>query len=205
MVTAAIERRIDCICIADHNETKGALEALRFASGKPILVIPGIEVKAKEGDILALNIKEKIAKGLGAEETIKEINKLGGMAIIVHPFAWPKHFKGNIRDLEEKNPDLLIGIEVLNAAIPDYANKKALDLAKSFGLLFCAGSDAHETDSIGKAFLEIEKDCHSAQELLEEIRKGRVVAKGGDISIFEKYMGVAKRTIRKLKRGKLRV
>ena len=60
MVEAAIKKGVDCLAICDHGEVKGALEAIEYAKGKPILIIPGIEVKSKEGDILALNVKEKI-------------------------------------------------------------------------------------------------------------------------------------------------
>ena len=56
MVEAAIKRGINCLAITDHNEIRGALEAIEYAKDKSILIIPGIEIKSKEGDILGLNI-----------------------------------------------------------------------------------------------------------------------------------------------------
>lgn len=63
---------IDCLAITDHGEVKGSAEAQQFAFSLPILIIPGIEVKSKEGDILGLNVKKIIPNGLSAKETIKK-------------------------------------------------------------------------------------------------------------------------------------
>lgn len=205
IVAAAISRGIDCICITDHQETRGVTEALRFAFSKPILIIPGIEIRSKEGDILGLNVKEKIPNGLWAKETIKEINRLGGMAVIAHPFAWPHNFKGDLKKLFRESSDFSLAIEVFNASIPDFFNKKALRFAKKLDLPFTAGSDAHGVDFIGKAFLEIPGDNLSPEEILEAIRKKNGKLRKEEVSFLEKIKWEAKRNIQKLKRGRLRV
>lgn len=205
MVASAISKGIDCICITDHHEIRGAIEALRFAFSKSILVIPGIEIRTKEGDILGLNVKKIIPGGLSAKETIIEINKLGGMAIIAHPFAWPRNFQGDLKGLFEQRSNFFIGIEVLNASVPNFANKKALKFAQDFGASFIAASDAHETDFIGKAILEIPGDGLSAEEVLEEIKKRNVKLKKEKVGLFEKITRQTKRSLQKFKRGKLRI
>ena len=52
VVDAAIQKGIDCICITDHNEIKGAIEAMKYGFDKNILVLPGIEILSLDGDIL---------------------------------------------------------------------------------------------------------------------------------------------------------
>jgi len=205
MVNSAISQGIDCICIVDHQETKGAKEALRFASGKPILVIPGIEIKSKEGDILGINVKEIIPNSLSAKETIKRINDLGGMAVIAHPFCWPHHFKGDLKKIFEENSDSFIVIEVFNASIPEFFNKKTFRFAKELNLPFTGGSDAHEKEFVGKFFLEIPGKNLSVGEILEEIKKRRGEIKKEEVSLFEKIKRQTKRGIQKFKRGKLKV
>jgi len=205
MVSSAISKGIDCICITDHSEIRGAEEALLYAFSKPILVIPGIEIKSKEGHILGINVKKHIPDGLSARETIIEIDKLGGMAIIAHPFAWPKNFKGNLKKTIEETRDHFVAIEVFNAAILNYANKKALEFAKSLNLPITVGSDTHEIDSIGRASLEIEGENLSVNKIFEEIKKRNVKIKSENISFFKKITDVLKRHFRKLKRGKFRV
>ena len=203
IVTVAVSQGIDCICIADHHETEGVNEALRFAFSMPILIIPGIEVKSKEGDILGINVSEKIPRGLSAKETVRKIDKLGGMAVVPHPFAWPHHFKGDLEKLFKECPNL--AIEVFNASIPDLFNKKALSLAKKLNLPFTAGSDAHGVGFVGRGFLEIPGENLSIKEILEAIKSKNVKLGQEKVSLFEKVKWEAKRNIHKFRKGKLRV
>jgi len=186
IVSSAISKGIDCICITDHQETKGAIEALRFAFSKPILVIPGIEIKSREGDILGINVREIIPNGLSAEETIRKISNLGGMAVIAHPFAWLHRFKGSLKKIIEENSDSFVAVEVFNASVSVFSNKKALRMAQEINLPFVAGSDAHEKEFVGRAFMEIAGKNLSVEEILEEVKKKRGEIKKERVSFFEK-------------------
>ena len=197
MVEAAIKKGVDCLAICDHGEVKGALEAIEYAKGKPILIIPGIEVKSKGGDILALNVKEKIPNKLSAKETIKKIREMGGLAIIPHPFGWLCSFKGDIEEIAEE----IDGIEVFNASIFGLGNKKALDFAQKFNLPFTAGSDAHFPGFVGKAFLEIPGENLSIKEVLEKIKNREGKLASSEANFFEKIINHSKSSIAKLKQA----
>jgi len=73
------------IAVTDHNEIRGALEALKFSSSD-FRVIPGVEVSSAAGHILALGVEEVVARGLPADETVDRIHALGGVAVAAHPF-----------------------------------------------------------------------------------------------------------------------
>lgn len=168
VVRTALERGIHCICITDHEEIKGAIEVMRAGYDKDILIIPGIEVTSKLGDVLGINVKKKIPRGLTFEETVKEIRKQGGMVVIPHPFSWPvAAFKGNKKDL-----CLADAIEVFNASLLDFSNKKAIYFSQQHNFPFTAGSDAHTVEFIGKAYLEIPEDKPIAgpEDILTAIR-----------------------------------
>jgi len=200
IVETALARNINCICITDHNETKGAVEALHFAFDKPILIIPGIEVKSKEGDILGLNVKEKIENNLSAKETIKIIEKLDGIAIFAHPFGFLCNFKGDLEKLiNEINPkNIPLGIEVLNGSLLGKGNEKALKLAQKLDLSFTAGSDAHSTRFIGKVYLEIKGENFSEDEILKKIQEKNVSFGGKAGAFFEKTEDLFKRSAAKI-------
>lgn len=185
IVETALEKNIDCLCICDHNEIKGAKEVLDYAFSKPLLIIPGIEVRSREGDILGLNVKKKIPSGLSAKETILKIRKVGGMAVIAHPFDW-FWLAFNFNGFENFNKEIIDAIEVFNASVWPFGNKKAWDFAQKFSLPFIAGSDAHCPEMIGKAYLLIEKENLSIEGVLEEIRKRNVKIGGKEASLFEK-------------------
>ena len=194
MVDMALKRGINCLAITDHGQIKGAIEAIDYAKGKPILIIPGIEVKTKEGDVLGLNIREKIEDGLRAKEAIEKIKKLRGTVIIPHPFALFYPFLCKIEEILE----LIDGIEVLNASVFGAGNKKALKLAEKFNLPFIAGSDAHFPNFVGKVFLEIPGENLSIEEILEKIKKREGKLGGKEASFFEKFFDHGRRNIIKI-------
>ncbi len=194
MVEAAIKKGIDCLAITDHSEIKGALEAIGHAKRKSILIIPGIEIKSKEGDILGLNIEKIIPNGLSTEETVKRIKEGGGIAIIPHPFGWFCSFK---RDLKEISKEI-DGIEILNASIFGPGNKKALAFVQKFNLPFTAGSDAHNLNLVGRAYLEIPGNNLSIEEIFKQIKNRNVKIGGGEAGFLEKLLDRTKRGIAKI-------
>ena len=201
MVEAAIKKGIDCLAVTDHNEIRGALEAIEYAKGKPILIIPGIEIKSKEGYILGLNIEKIIPKGLSARETIKEIREMGGLAIIPHPFGWFCSFRGNLEILMPE----IDGIEVFNASLFS-GNKKALAFTQKFNLPITADSDAHSPNFVGRAYLDYNPPTThpSIEEVLEKIKKREGKIGGSEANFFEKIIDHTKRNLAKLKMFKLR-
>ena len=194
MVDAALKKGINCLAITDHNEIKGVLEALEYANGKPILIIPGIEVKTKEGDLLGLNVKVIIPKGLSAKETIKRIKEAGGIAILPHPFCPFTGFKGNLEEILKE----IDGIEVLNASL-FAGNKRALRLAQKLNLPFTCGSDAHFPNFIGRAYLEIAGENLSIEEVIKAIKNKNVKIAGSEADFFEKIIDHSKRNLAKIR------
>lgn len=202
IVKAAIEKGIDCICITDHQEIRGAIEAMRFGFDKDILVIPGIEITTKSGDVLGINVKKIIPNGLSMKETIKEIRRQGGIAAIPHFFAWPlNNFRGKKEDFLAVD-----AIEIFSASLFNFLNEKAFNLSRKYNLPFTAGSDAHRADFVGKGFLETSKDIFSEKDLIKEIMENRVEAKGKVLRPWEMaknlflrkrmFYGFSKKTIR---------
>jgi hypothetical protein len=184
MVRTAIEKGIQCICLTDHDEIKGAVRAMKFAYDKDILVVPGIELVSTSGDVLGINVKKKIPSGLSIEETIKEIRKQGGIAVIPHPFNKPlNNFWGGEKVLKRAGPD---AIEVFNASVLfGFANRKALNFSKENKFFFTAGSDAHRKEYIGRGFIEIEGKVRSEKDLIEAIMSGRGKTGGKILGWFE--------------------
>jgi len=203
IVETAIKKGIDCLAITDHGETKGAEEAINYAKGKSILIIPGLEIKSKEGDILGLNIRTIIPNRLSAKETVRRIKEAGGMAIVPHPFAWfcaftpfrnrrfLTGFKGKLKDFINE----IDGIEVLNASIFGPGNKKAFEFSQKFNLAFTCGSDVHFPEFLGKAYLEIPGENLSIEEILKAIKEKRGKIGGQEAGFFEKIIDHSKRNL----------
>ena len=179
IINSAILKGLKCVCITDHGTIKGAINAMKFAFDKNILVVPGIEILSKSGDILGINIKRKIPNGLSVRETIKRIRKNGGIAVIPHPFDKPfTGFWGGKKSINDARPD---AIEVFNASVFfNSSNKIALDFSREKNLCFTAGSDAHKKEFVGRGYIEIEDNIFSEEDVISAIMK-RKAKVGGDI------------------------
>src|SRR5215510_12510063 len=69
---------LDVIAITDHDEINGALKAFELASNYGIEVIPGIEITTAEGDLLGLNITQKVDRGQTLIESVLQVGEAGG-------------------------------------------------------------------------------------------------------------------------------
>ncbi len=194
VVDEAIKKGIDCICITDHGEIEGATQAMKYGFDKNILVVPGIEIFSRFGDILGINIKKIVPSGLSVKDTVEEIHKQGGIAIIPHPFNWPVgNFKGG-----EKDFLLADAVEIFNASALGFTNKKAENLSKKMNLCFTAGSDAHRAKFVGRGYLEIPKDISSEKELIQEVKNKTGLGKGQSLNFKEKFENSLKMDLRKI-------
>ena len=153
------------IAITDHDRLG---VALRMSERHPEHVIPGEEVKTAEGiDVIGLYLREEIAKGTPARETIERIHGQGGIAYLPHPYAPGKGGGGRLAD--ELAP-LCDVVEVFNARLHDRAlNARAEELATRHGRLRGAGSDAHTLGELGNAFVEVGSHANRPRALLRAL------------------------------------
>ncbi len=156
------ETDLDLIAVTDHDSLNGALEARELcARGRYRFgVIPGMEVTTIEGHILALFVEEPPPSLRPVEETLAEIHRLGGLAIVPHPFTWLtrgmglRHLR---RILANENDGVHVdAIEVTNQTPAGRIGvRKARRLNRDeFGLAEAGGSDAHFLPVVGTAFTE---------------------------------------------------
>jgi len=173
----AREIGLDVIAVTDHDEIKGALEAVSIAHLYGVDVIPGIEITTAEGDLLALFVTEIVPKGLSLVETILRVRALGGVCIAPHPGATGMGMKSlsvasivkALRNSEAA--ETLIGIEAYNATALDRVSISTARLLTSYTNLASVGnSDAHVAEAIGLGATEFAGA--SAADLLSALRSG---------------------------------
>jgi hypothetical protein len=170
---------LDVIAITDHDEITGSLKALELAPRYGIEVIPGTEVTTAEGDLLALNVTEKIQRDLTLIETVLKVGELGGFCLAPHPMAGGIGMKSLsaysiLKALRDPDvPRTLVALETYNATTLDkMSNHYARILADRLDITQTASSDAHVVEAIGLGATEFEG--HTAQHLINALRKGSV-------------------------------
>lgn len=142
------------IAICDHNTNEGALEAAAIAHHYRVEVVVGQEVESSDGHVLGLWTPERVRPGRPAEDTVADIHRQGGLAVIAHPFAprwWHKH--GLCRGEKEVYDRVgFDAVEVANSTpLLFFANFHARRYWKSAQAQLAAtgGSDAHILSAIG--------------------------------------------------------
>jgi len=179
VLTRARQIGLDVIAITDHDEIIGSLKALELAPASGVEVIPGTEVTTAEGDLLALNVTQKIERNLTLIETVQKVSDLGGFCIAPHPMSNGIGMKSlsaySISKALHKSTvgQTLIAIETYNATTLDRtSNHYARILADWLDITPTASSDAHIVEAIGLGVTEF--DGRTAQDLLTALQNGNV-------------------------------
>ena len=150
---------LDVVAITDHDDIGGALLAREVhARGHyRFELVTGIELTTRSGHMLALWVDQPLRHLRPLGESIAEIHRAGGLAVIPHPLSYLTRSVGQ-RALErvlaegdlETRPD---GIEVANLSLAGrVTGAKALRLNRErYHLAETGGSDAHFPEEVGTA------------------------------------------------------
>ncbi len=168
-----VEReRLDVVCITDHNVTAAAVAAAERGIGARVIV--GEEIRTTQGDVIGLFLTERIPYVLPLAEVIERIRERGGLVYLPHPFDPGRStLKPAVAEklCADGHADI---VEVFNAKIEDQdLNRQAVLLAARYDLPGGAGSDAHDPEGLGAAYLEM-PDFDGPAEFLTALRQATV-------------------------------
>ncbi|MEM5811559.1 MAG: PHP domain-containing protein [Candidatus Aenigmatarchaeota archaeon] len=153
-------KKIDGICITDHDTFKGYEVLKKIAN---IEILPGIEIETNIGDIIIVGLEEIKGKYSDYNTIIDYVKSNDGLIVIPHPFDIFR--KGVLR--KTKN--------VYFHALEIFNGRCVLDIFNKMAKIFCiknkkigiAGSDAHMLEELDNCYLKYEGD------FFECIKKGR--------------------------------
>jgi len=149
----ARQHEIDVVCITDHNVTSAAVAAAERDIG--VRVVIGEEIRTPEGDVIGLFLAERIPYVLPLAQVVSLVRGQGGLVYLPHPFDPGRSSLGSAAE-RLCAAGLADVVEVFNAKIEDPAlNRQAAELAARYGIPGGSGSDAHDPDGIGAAYLEM--------------------------------------------------
>ena len=186
MVKAALNKGLNGIAITDHDTSEG------YNRVKDYPVIPGEEVSTQYGHVVILcNFPPTPPREI---EQLVDYSKENNCVIFPsHPFDI---FRAGIG--EKVFHYRFDAIEVFNSKAPKSANEKALKVSKDLKLPGLANSDSHVLEALGSAYNELEIREFNVDEILEEIRKGRVKPVGVGLTAKAKLKIVEWSILRKL-------
>ena len=171
IINRCLELEVNCIAIADHGTTEGALKMQDLA---PFKVIVAEEILTPYGEIMGMFLKETIPSGLSVEQTISQIKAQGALVNIPHPFDALRGLR-----LDDQELEALVGqidtIEVFNAREPFRdPSIKAQAFAQKYDIPGTVGSDAHTIGEISNACIEL-PEFNGRDDFLQVLRIGKVI------------------------------
>ncbi|HWQ66314.1 MAG TPA: PHP domain-containing protein [Methanospirillum sp.] len=194
------------VAITDHNEIRGALEAVR--SQKNCLIIPGIELETREGPHLLIYFSsagdlegyyhdlqrewrkenpDHIQK-LSVSECLIRAEEYHCLRIAAHPFGYFGINRGVLKCVEKQMLpgvlDHIDGIEVICGGMTQNLNMRAIQYADDHLIPFTGGSDAHLLSDVGSVLTGAPAD--TAEEFLESLRNRENVVVGKPSSYIRK-------------------
>lgn len=178
LVRRAREVGLDGIVITEHDWLweEHLLNELR-ASQPDLIILAGIEVSARDGDMLVYGVTDpfKVPKGIGWSKLCDEVHRQGGVAVAAHPYRWNQRFD----EIVEKQKPALDGMELMSSNMDAHLRQLAATYQARSGLPGFGNSDAHAEHSQGIAWTEFEADIRTNKDLVAAIRSGKLKAVAG--------------------------
>jgi len=195
VLTMCKKKRIG-VAITDHNEIKGAVEAMKQ---KDVFVVPGMEINTIEGPHLLsyfYNVSEledfhkkfiepkrivrpRFIVKMSMLEVMDKLENYNCATCLAHPYAplWTNFNFALLKNPENREVIKRVhGIEVISGLQRKISNIKARELQILFDKAPTAGSDAHWTKELGSC-LTLAR-VSDQNEFIDAIRKNRTIAIG---------------------------
>jgi predicted metal-dependent phosphoesterase TrpH len=172
LAEGARRHRLDVVFVTDHHTIEGARLAAEREMG--VRVVVGEEVRTPAGDLIGLFLTARVPYVLPLEAAAARIRAQGGLVYAPHPFDRLRAGIGAEGLARLRASGLLDVVEVFNAKVrhPE-DNQRAAVAARLHDLPEGAGSDAHDPDGLGAAYLEM-PDFDGPREFLHALRRARV-------------------------------
>lgn len=183
IIRRAVAIGLGAIAIMDHNDIRGARDAVRCAAHlksrgeipEDFVVIPGVEINTKVGHVGALFVDEDFPRHLSPCELVDAIHRAGGVAVAVHPY----HSTG-IRDAVFDAPFDAVEIEcgsVFGRKLVA-ANRALVEDARLAGTSKLGSSDAHYVRAMGSCYTLLSGiSAHSLESIKHAIISGNCTPK----------------------------
>lgn len=178
LVKAAVQRGLAGLAVTDHNSVE-CVARTRQVAGKELTVIPGIECKTMEGDLMGLFISERPV-GRSMMEVADQIKEMDGLVVLPHPTScfWRNSYSPQEMELINK----LDAIETFNARnVLRSLNQRAERFAAKFNKTRVGGSDAHTPREVGRGYTVF--TCREGDQVRKAILSGETHV-GGTLSPF---------------------
>ncbi len=186
LVDSARQNGLDGICLTEHDDFWPMDAARELTRRHGILVLPGAEINTDAGHVLVFGL-HRYKFGMHKPGFLREeADRHGAVLIAAHPYrrrflAGPGEDPAVRADMLNRALDdemfhLFDAIESRNGRGKNSENFFSEDLRQSLYLPGTGGSDTHRLEQMGTAATLFERRVTSLDELIVELRAGRMSA-----------------------------
>lgn len=198
----------DAFTITDHNTTKGLRYASRACEHLGIPFIPGLEISAKEGHVVAYGVErwEHPAYRLPLVEVLELLMEQNAVIVPAHPFDGRMGIGNLIFEPEIKRR--IHGFEIFNGASPRQnlrCTRKAGNLPGELAMY--AGSDCHSKVMFYRYHVELDCNSTKVDDILEAMRDTTKVKPVGSLLEILRWIGdyvpaeIGRRNLKRARKG----
>jgi len=173
LLSRAKERGLDGVCLTEHNALWKDMARLEDAAKRHgIAVFLGMEVNTHYGHTLVYGVQSFRNSMLNFDELCRVVESEGGLMVLAHP-QWVGVGRKPSMEIIGNH---FHGIEVLNGEVSNETNDYVSAMAATLGKFGTGGSDAHSPAAVGKCATRFENPVTTTEEMVREMRAGRVSA-----------------------------
>ena len=177
LLDAARKAGLDGVVLTEHDYFWPDEELAELRAAAPdLVVLSGMEVTGRGGDVLVYGITDPFAlpKGIGWGDLCREVHRQGGVAVAAHPNRWGQPFERVVREAGAE----LDGIEVMSNNMERELRVQAEELLVKYPHFAQLGnSDSHAPWSVGCCYTDFDADIRTIADLVAAICGKKGVAR----------------------------
>jgi hypothetical protein len=171
------ERPLDGFVLTEHRQFDPRADYRDLEDKYGLRILRGAEVETEYGHILVFGVNADILRRfdfgdvrLPAQEVIREVERMGGIAAPCHP---GRVNVGLCAHYENKPPlEGVVAVEALNGGSKTAENERVKDLMAHYGYHGFGGSDSHLVSFIGVCATEFDEEIADEEDLVAALKRG---------------------------------
>ena len=172
------ERPLDGIVLTEHRQFDPTRDFRALEDRYGFLVLNAAEIETDYGHVLVYGVNEAILARfdfrdvrLPAQEVIREVDRLGGIALPCHP---GRPTVGLCAHYDTRPPlEGVVAVEALNGGSRRGEDARVEELIARYGYHAYGGSDSHLVSFVGICATEFEDEIRGIDDLVRALRGGR--------------------------------
>jgi hypothetical protein len=173
LLERARQAGLDGVVITEHGYLWTADELAEVRAAAPdLVVLAGIEVTGRGGDVLVYGVTNPFAlpQGIDWPDLLAEVHAQGGVAVMAHPYRWGQP----VDDLLARRELAFDGLERMSNNMDAELRERAAALHRRYPRWAGLGnSDAHSPEVVGACYTEFPGEVRTSEELVAAIQSGR--------------------------------